>query len=121
MISWLVIMTEGPLISSPCAPSLSPIVNVLHFSALFKAHRSRLLYKAFFVALFGLIETTFLYVSEPVQQLKRNHSIDWIIFPKWMSPANSFVIPFSYTGLGECLLLSSYIWVLLIHTLWHCF
>lgn len=29
MISWLVKMTEGPLISSPHAPSLDPIVNVL--------------------------------------------------------------------------------------------
>lgn len=121
MISWLVITTEGPLISSPCAPSLNPIVNVPHFSALFKAHRSGLLYRGFFVVQFGLIETTFFYVSKPVQLLKRNHSIDWIIFPKWMSPANSFVIPFSYTRLSEWLLLNSYIWVLLIHTFWHCF
>lgn len=118
VISWLVIMTEGPLISSSCAPSFSPIVNFLHFSALFKAHRSGLLYKAFFVAQFCLIETTFLHVPKPVQQLKRNHNIDWIVFPKWMSPANSFVTPFSYTGLSECLLLSTYIWVLLMHAFW---
>lgn len=116
MISWLVIMTEGPLISSPRAPSLNPIINVLYFSALFKDHRSGLLYKAFFVVQSGLIETTFLYVSKLVQHLKRNQSIDWIIFPKWMSLANSFVKPFSYTVLSKWLLLGSYIWVLLIHT-----
>lgn len=38
-----------------------------------------------------------------------------------MSLDNSFVIPFSYTGLNEWLLWSSYIWVLLIQTFWHCF
>lgn len=33
-----------------------------------------------------------------------------------MPPANSFVRPFSYIGLSEYLLLSSYMWVSLMHT-----
>lgn len=66
-----------------------------------------------------VIETTFLYVSKSVQPLERNHNINWIIYPKWMPPANSFVRAFSYMGLSVCLLLSSYMWVSLMHTLWH--
>lgn len=34
-----------------------------------------------------------------------------------MPPANSFVRPFSYMGLSECLLFGSYMWVLLMYTL----
>lgn len=33
-----------------------------------------------------------------------------------MPPANSFVRPFGYIGLSECLLLRSYMWVSLMHT-----
>lgn len=66
-----------------------------------------------------VIETTFLYVSKSVQPLERNHNINWIIYPKWMPPANLFVRLFSYMGLSECLLLSSCMWVSLMHTLWH--
>lgn len=34
-----------------------------------------------------------------------------------MPPANSFVRPFSYMGLSECLLFGSYMWVSLMHIL----
>lgn len=79
-------------------------------------------FKSFFLPLvqtvqLWVIETTFLYVSKSVQPWERNHNINWIIYPKWMPPANSFVRPFSYIGLSECLLLSSYMWVSLMHTL----
>lgn len=70
---------------------------------------------------FSVIETTLLHVSKSVQQLEQNHNIDWIIFPKSMSPANAFVRPFSYTGLRVCLPLSGYMWSLLVRTLWHGF
>lgn len=48
-----------------------------------------------------------------------NHNINWIIYPKWMPPANSFVRLFTSIGLSECLLFSSYMWVSLMYTLWH--
>lgn len=103
----------------PRIPSTS--ANLLHSTWLFAPLRSGP-FKSLSLPLVQIvqlcvIETTFLYVSKSVQPLERNHNINWIIYPKWMPPANSFVRPFSYIGLSECLLLGSYMWVSLMHTL----